>query len=134
MGNLTNMLSFSCILSSKTKRLGFLGQSHILAPILASTKLPTYSKNGSPTCINLFHKQNFTKSCTNAIEEFHQTLGGRMFRHEKVRNKDNATCPFTSEYTTGLRPSHTNPQFKKLNMNSSMNCLTKFAKHSQLEH
>ena len=46
-----------------------------------------------------------------------------MFRHEKVRNGGNATCPCISKFTLGLRPSLINPQFNKLNMNPNMNGL-----------
>ena len=83
---------------------------------------------------NSFHKLSFTKSCANAIKEFHRTLGGRLFRHEKMRHGGNVACPFISEYTIGLRPSSTIPQFKQTTMDSHMNCFINFAKNKQLKH
>ena len=87
--------------------------------------------NGSPTCMHLFHKQNFTKSCANAIEAFHRALGGCTFRHEKVGNGGNVTCPIISEYTIGLRPFHAAPHFNKSKHEFIMNCLMNLAKHRQ---
>ena len=54
------------------------------------------------------------KSCANAIEAFHRTLGGHTFRHQKQENGDNVACPIASIYIIGLGPSHTNPQFNPI--------------------
>ena len=82
-------------------------------------------------CTNSFHRLSFTKLHANAIEAFHRTLGGRMFRHEKMGNGDNVPCPFISKSKIGLWPFPITPQFNKSNMNSSMNCFTKFSKQRQ---
>ena len=60
----------------------------------------------------LVPQTKLTKICSHAIEAFHRALGGCTFRHEKVGNGGNVTCPITSEYAIGLRPSHTTPQFQ----------------------
>ena len=40
-------------------------------------------------------------------------VGGRMFKHEKMRNGDNMTCQFILESKVGLGPSLTAPQIKQ---------------------
>jgi len=71
---------------------------------LASTNYP-HTHNSH----NLFCKLSSTKSCANAIEAFHWTLGGRMFKHGNQGNGGNVACPIISECTLGLRPYPTTP-------------------------
>ena len=98
---------------------------------LASTKLPTHSQR-QPYVPNSFHKLSFTKSCANAIEEFHRTLGGCMFRHENQENGRNVACPIILEHDLGLRPSPSTPQFNKSKQQFKDKSLTFFSKYMQL--
>ena len=93
-----------------------------------------YLPNDNHTCTNSFHNSNFTVSHAKVNEAFHRTVGGRMFRHEKIRNKNNMTCQFILESKIGLWPSLTAPKSSKQSMDSYITCLTKFAKNRQLEH
>ena len=68
-------------LHSKTKAWVPRPKSH-LGNYSSSYETAYTLKNGNHMYTNLFHRLYFTKSCTNAIEEFHQALGGCMFRHE----------------------------------------------------
>ncbi|KAH1253634.1 hypothetical protein GmHk_04G010247 [Glycine max] len=55
----------------------------------------------------------FAKSYSYIIGAFHRALGGRTFGHKLQEDGDNVACPIASEYNLGLRPFHSNPQFKK---------------------
>ena len=72
-----------------------------------------------------------TELCSNAIEAFHRTLGGRTFRHEKVGHGGNATCPFASGCTIGLRPLPTILQSHETSTNSWMNWFSDSSKYIQ---
>jgi len=72
---------FHDFLHSKTKAWVPRPKSH-LGNYSSSYETAYTLKNGDHMYTNLFHRLYFTKSCTNAIEAFHQALGGRMFRHE----------------------------------------------------
>ena len=61
-----------------------------------------HTQNGSHICTNSFHKPNFTILHVKAIEAFHRTLGGRMFKHKKMRNGGNVTCSLIPEAKIGL--------------------------------
>ena len=94
---------------------------------LASTNYP-HTHNAH----NLFRKLSSTKSCANAIEAFHRTLGGRMFKHENQGNGGNVACPIISECTIGLGPSPTTPQFNKNKQQFKDKSLTFLSKYMQL--
>ena len=85
-------------------------------------------------CTNSFRKPNFTKPHAKAIEAFHRTLGGHMFKYEKMRNGGNLTCPFISEFKIGLWPSPIATQPNKSSMDSHIICPTQFAKNKQPKH
>ena len=53
---------------------------------------------------------------------------GAPFRHEKMGNEGNVTCPIAPERPTGLRPSLTTPQFNKTSINSRTNYFTDLSK------
>ena len=88
-GQLHLICTHSCVLLHSKTSFGSQAQGICGAIILALMKLNTCSKIANtrkPNCpIGCF----LTKSCANAIEAFHRTLGGRMFRHEKMGNEDN---------------------------------------------
>jgi len=42
-------------------------------------------------------------------------------------------CPIASEHNLGLRPFHSNPQFKKTSTKANQNCLTNISIFSQFE-
>ena len=54
-----------------------------------------------------------------------------MFGHKLQEDGDNVACPIASEYSIGLRPSHSNPQFKKTSTKANQNCLTNISMFSQ---
>ena len=58
-------------------------------------------------------------------------LMGACLDMKKIRNGGNVTCPFISEFTIGLRPSHTTPQFKQTSMNPNIHFLMKFENTSK---
>ena len=64
------------------------------------------------------HNSNFTITHAMVIEAFHRTVGGRMFKHEKMRNVNNMTCQFIMESKVGLGPSLTTPQPNNQSMDS----------------
>ena len=74
--------------------------------------------NDSHTCTNSSDNSNFTISHAMVIEAFHRMVGGRMFKHEKMRNGDNMTCQFILESKVGLGPSLTAPKSNKKSMDS----------------
>ena len=56
-----------------------------------------------------FHISNFTITHAKAIEAFHRTVGGRMFKHVKMRTGDNMTCQFVIGSKVGQGPSIASP-------------------------
>jgi len=56
-----------------------------------------------------------------------------MFGHELQENGSNVACPIASEYDLGLRPFHSNPQFKKTSTKANQNCLTNISMFSQFK-
>ena len=83
---------------------------------------------------NFFRKLSSPKSCANAIEAFHRTLGGRMFKHENKGYGGNVACPIISKCTLGLRPSPATPQFNKNKRQFKDKSLTFQANTCNLEH
>ena len=79
------------------------------------------------------HNPELTKPCSYVIEAFHRALGGRMFGHKLQENGSNVACPIASEYNLGLRPFHSNPQFKKTRTKANQNCLTNISMFSQFK-
>ena len=77
------------------------------------------------------HHPNFAKSYSFIIGAFHRALGGRMFGHKLQEDGDNVAWPIASEYSIGLRPSHSNPQFKKTSIKTNQNCPTNISTFSQ---
>ena len=54
-----------------------------------------------------------------------------MFGHKLQEDGDNVACPIASEYSIGLRPSHSNPQLKKTSIKTDQNCPTNISTFSQ---
>ena len=79
------------------------------------------------------HNPNLTKPYSYVIGAFHRALGGRSFRHKLQENGSNVACPIASEYNLGLRPFHSNPQFKKTSTKANQNCLTNISMFSQFK-
>jgi len=70
----------------------------------------------------------------NAIEAFHRALDGRTFRHEKVGNGGNVTCPIILEHNLGLRLLSTTPYLNKNKHKFKDKCLMNLSKNEQIKH